>query len=407
MADPGKYRNEACRNPSYGTHMNSNQSIPSPLTIRPFQVAIPEAQVDDLRARLARTRFAAEVASQEGSLDWTQGAPVAYLRDMVAYWQDRFDWRAQEARINAFPQYLTDIGGQTIHFLHVRSTHEDATPLLLCHTYPGSFVDFIDLIGPLTDPEAHGGRAEDAFHVVIPTLPGIGFSQPVVEPGWTLERVARTWDTLMRGLGYASYGAHGSDNGAMVSRELAILDPEGFLGAHVLQLFSFPSGDPSEFAKMTPADHAALEFAGWFQTVNGFALMNASRPQTISAALSDSPVGQLAYNELFENFGNGTSLLTRDQVLTQVSLYWFTNSSAGAARYYFAERSVEARVNEGAVGVAVFADDFRSMRPFAERDNTNIVSWTEHPRGGHFASMEVPDELAAALRAFYASRRAG
>lgn len=206
----------------------------------------------------------------------------------------------------------------------------------------------------------------------------------------------------MRGLGYESYGAHGSDNGAMVSRELAMQAPEGFLGAHVLQLFSFPSGDPAEFEKMTPADYGALEFAGWFQTVNGFAQMNASRPQTIAAALSDSPVGQLAYNELFENFGNGTGTLTKDQVLAQVSLYWFTNSSAAAARYYFTEKAVEARVNEGRIGVAVFADDFRSMRPFAERDNTNIVSWTEHPKGGHFASMEVPAELAEAIRAFYA-----
>jgi hypothetical protein len=209
----------------------------------------------------------------------------------------------------------------------------------------------------------------------------------------------------MRGLGYTAYGAHGSDNGAMVSRELAMLAPEGFLGAHVLQLFAFPSGDPAEFERMTPADYAALDFAGWFQTVNGFALMNASRPQTISAALSDSPVGQLAYNELFENFGRGTSLLTRDQVLTQVSLYWLTNSSSGAARYYFEEKAVEPRVNHGPIGVAVFADDFRSMRPFAERDNTAIVSWTEHPRGGHFASMEVPGELATAIRAFYAERR--
>ena len=180
-----------------------------------------------------------------------------------------------------------------------------------------------------------------------------------------------------------------------------MMAPEGFLGAHVLQLFSFPSGDPAEFERMTPADHAALEFAGWFQTVNGYATMNASRPRTIAAALSDSPVGQLAYNELFESFGNGTSRVTREQVLTQVSLYWFTNSSAGAVQAYRAEQAVEPRVNDGRIGVAVFADDFRSMRPFAERDNTDIVSWTEHPEGGHFAAMEVPDELARAIRAFY------
>lgn len=370
--------------------MNTNQT--QNLTLRPFTVAVPQADLDDLQNRLAATRFAAEPATEAGTDDWTHGAPVSYLREMVAHWQDGFDWRAQEEAMNAHPQFLTEVDGQTIHFVHVRSANEDATALLLAHTYPGSFVDFLDLIPHLTD----------TFHLVIPTLPGIGFSQPLSDGEWTAARVARTWDALMRGLGYESYGAHGSDNGAMVSRELAMLAPEGFLGAHVLQLFSFPSGDPAEFERMTPADYAALEFAGWFQTVNGFAQMNASRPQTIAAALSDSPVGQLAYNELFENFGNGTAGLTRDQVLTQVSLYWFTNSSAAAARYYFTEKAVEARVNEGRIGVAVFADDFRSMRPFAERDNTNIVSWTEHPKGGHYAALEVPEELAGAIRRFYA-----
>jgi pimeloyl-ACP methyl ester carboxylesterase len=374
---------------------------PSTLTVRPFAVDIPQTELDDLQSRLARTRFAAETAGD----DWQQGAPVAYLRDMVDHWATSFDWRAQEARMNEFPHFLTEIDGQTIHFLHVRSAHPDATPVLLCHTYPGSFADFLDVIGPLTDPEAYGGRAQDACHVVIPSAPGMGFSTPLAGAGWTINRVARTWDALMRGLGYDSYGAHGSDMGALVSRELACLNPQGFLGAHVLQLFSFPSGDPAEFERMTPADYAALEFAGWFQTVNGFALMNASRPQTIAAALSDSPVGQLAYNELFENFGRGTSLLSRDQVLMQVSLYWLTNTSSGAVRYYFEEKNVEPRVNEGPIGITVFADDFVSMRPFAERDNTDIVSWTERPAGGHFASMEVPDATAEEIRAFFAGRR--
>jgi pimeloyl-ACP methyl ester carboxylesterase len=365
-------------------------------TVQQFRVEIPQADLDDLQTRLALTRYPTPAPGD----DWVYGTPVSYLREMVDYWRTGFDWRAQEARMNEFPQFITEIDGQRIHFLHVRSRHEGATPLLLTHTYPGSFVDFLDLIGPLTDPESHGGSAEDAFHVVIPSMPGFGFSTPMVGD-WTMGRVAQAFDTLMRGLGYPSYGAHGSDGGAMVSRELAIIDPEGFLGAHVLQLFSFPSGDPSEFEKMTPADYAALEFAGWFQTVNGFALMNASRPQTIAAALSDSPVGQLAYNELFENFGNGTGLMTKDQVLTQVSLYWLTNTSAGAVRYHYTEKAVEPRVNEGRIGVAVFADDFQSIRPFAERDNTNIVHWTEIPRGGHYASIEVPDLLANDLRTFF------
>ena len=372
------------------------------LSLRPFEVAIPQADLDALQHRLEITRFP-EAAPGD---DWAYGTPVGYLRETVEHWRTAFDWRAQEKRMNEFPQFLTEVDGQTVHFVHVRSAVEDATPVVLTHTYPGSFADFLDVIGPLTDPEAHGGRREDAFHVVIPSIPGFGFSTPLAEGEWTMARVARTWDKLMRGLGYESYGAHGSDGGAMVSRELAILNPPGFLGAHVLQLFSFPSGDPAEFEKMTPADYAALEFAGWFQTVNGYALMNASRPQTIAAALSDSPVGLLAYNELFENFGNGTSLVSRDQVLMQVSLYWLTNTSATAVRYYHAERGAEPAVNEGPIGITVFADDFKSMRPFAERDNTNIVSWTERSRGGHFASMEVPQDLAEEIRAFYAGRRA-
>ncbi|MFI5809017.1 epoxide hydrolase family protein [Streptomyces sp. NPDC051561] len=379
------------------------ETFAAELTVRPFEIAVPQAAIDDLDRRLANTRFATEAPGD----DWTQGTPVSYLRDMVDHWRTSFDWRAQETRMNSFPHFLTEIDGQTIHFLHVRSPHEDATPLLLTHTYPGSFVDFLDVIGPLTDPEAYGAGADQAFHVVIPSMPGFGFSTPVAKGGWTMGRVAGAYDTLMRGLGYASYGAHGSDAGAMVSRELAMLNPEGFLGAHVLQFFSFPSGDPAEFETMTPADYAALEFAGWFNTVNGFAHMNASRPQTIAAALSDSPVGQLAYNELFENFGNGTSLLTRDQVLTQVSLYWLTNSSSGAVRYYHTEKAVEPRVNHGPIGVTVFADDFKSIRPFAERDNTNIVSWTEQPRGGHFAAMEVPDLLAEEIRTFFSSEDRG
>lgn len=370
------------------------------LTIEPFEIDIPQAALEDLQDRLARTRFAAEWPGA----DWTQGAPVSYLRSMVERWRTEFDWRAHEARMNAHPQFRTEIDGQTIHFLHVRSPHADATPLLLTHTYPGSFADFLDVIGPLTDPAAHGGRAEDAFHLVIPSLPGMGFSTPLSSTGWTLERTARAFDRLMRALGYERYGAHGSDGGAMVSRELAILQPEGFLGAHVLQLFSFPSGDPAEFEAMGPEDYAALEFAGWFQTVNGYADMNAKRPLTIAAALSDSPVGLLAYHELFENFGNGTSLMTPDQVLLQVSLQWLTNTSAGAVLLHHVEKDVPVRLNEGPIGVAVFADDFKTIRPFAERDNTNIVSWTEHPRGGHFASMEVPDELVRVLREFYASR---
>ena len=370
--------------------------------ITPYTIHIDDAALEDLQHRLAATRF--PVPAPDDS--WDYGTPVAYLRRMVEQWQ-RFDWRAQEARMNAVPNFRTEIDGQPIHFVHLRSAEPDATPLLLLHTYPGSFAEFLDVIGPLTDPAAHGGRAEDAFHVVVPSMPGFGFSTPVTHAGWTMARVARAYDTLMRRLGYESYGTHGSDGGALVCRELAVLNPPGFLGAHVLQLFSFPSGADGEFDSFTPKEYAALEFLGWFQSVGGYNQMNGTRPQTIAAALSDSPVGQLAYNELFENFGNGTSLVSVEQVLTQVSLYWLTNTSATAVRYHYAEAhaGAEPAVSQGRIGVAVFAHDFQTIRSLAERDNANVVHWSEFNRGGHFAVLEVPDLVVGDLRSFFADAR--
>ncbi|MBB5789309.1 epoxide hydrolase family protein [Jiangella mangrovi] len=368
--------------------------------LRPFRVEISQADIEDLQERLSRTRLPQPAPGD----DWDYGTPNHYLRETVDHWRDGFDWRAQEARMNAFPHYLTEIDGQAIHFVHVPSAEPGATPLLLLHSYPGSFAEFLDMIGPLTDPVAHGGKAEDAFSVVVPSMPGFGFSTPVHDRGWTMARVARTYDTLMRSLGYESYGAHGSDGGAMVSRELGLLNPPGFLGLHVLQLFSFPSGDPAEFEKLTPADYAGLEHLKWFQAVGGYNAINGSRPQTVAVGVSDSPVGQLAWNELFNSFGNGTSLVTRDQILTQVSLYWFTNTSASAGRYHYEEAhsGAEPAVNHAPTGVAVFADDFRTIRAFADRDNDNIVHYNEFPEGGHYAMLERPDVLVGDLRTFFA-----
>ncbi len=366
--------------------------------ITPFTVHLDQADLDDLASRLEHTRFA-PAAPGDG---WEYGTPSAYLRDMVERWK-QLDWREVEARINEHPAFLTAVDGQTIHFVHVRSAVPGATPLLLAHTYPGSFLELLPMIGPLTDPESHGGRAEDAFDVVIPSMPGFGFSTPVVDGGWTMARVARAYDSLMRRLGYSSYGVHGSDGGAMVGRELAILDPEGFLGAHVLQLFSFPSGDPSEFEGFGPKEYAALEHMQWFQSVGGYNAMNGSRPQTIAAGLSDSPVGQLAYSELFESFGNGTSLVTPEQVLEQVTLYWLTNTSAGSVRYHYEEAHAEREpvVSTGRIGVAVFRHDFQTIRSLAERDNANIQHWSELDGGGHFAALENPDAIVADLREFF------
>lgn len=357
--------------------------------IRPFRVAIPQADLDDLNDRLARTRLPQAAPGD----DWSYGTPNHHLAQTVQYWRATFDWRAYEERLNALPQYTTEIDGQTIHFVHVPSENPDAVPLLLAHSYPGSFADYLDVVPLLTD----------RFSVVVPSVPGFGFSAPLTEGGWTTARVAGAFDTLMRRLGYDSYGVHGSDVGANVARELGLLDPPGFLGLHVLQLFSFPSGDPAEFEHLTPEDYAGLEHMQWFQSVGGYNTMNASRPQTVAAGLADSPVAQLAYSELFDSFGNGTSLLTRDQILGQVSLYWLTNTGASAARLYLedARAAAEPRVSDARTGVAVFADDFRTIRAFAQRDNTRIEHWSHFAHGGHYAAMEVPKDVADDIAEFF------
>ncbi|QJY47422.1 epoxide hydrolase family protein [Pseudonocardia broussonetiae] len=371
--------------------------------VRPFRVEVTAAELDDLMDRLARTRLPQPAPGD----DWSYGTPNSYLRDAVERWRTGYDWAAQQERINAVPHFTTEVDGQLVHFVHVRSPHAGATPLLLAHTYPGSSVDYLDLVDLLTDPVAHGGRAEDAFDVVIPDAPGYGFSQPVTEAGWDTARIARAYDQLMRRLGYTRYGVHGSDHGAMVARELGLLAPEGFLGLHVLQLFSFPSGDPSEFERLEPQDYAGLEHMQWFQSVGGYNTMNASRPQTVAVGLSDSPVALLAYSELFNSFGNGTSLVPLDAILTEVTVNWFANAAAGMSRSYLenARAEGEPRVNAAPTGVAVFADDFQTIRVFAERDNSAIVHWSRFERGGHFAALEVPDVLAGDIRAFFAGLR--
>ncbi|HET6302420.1 epoxide hydrolase [Microbacterium sp.] len=370
----------------------------APLSLRPFTVSISDAELADLRERLSRTRFPQPAPTD----DWDAGTPNSYLREAVAAWK-AFDWRAAETRINSYPHFMTEIDGQPIHFIHVRSEHPGATPLLLAHTYPGSSVDYLDIIDRLVDPVAHGGKAEDAFDVVIPDAPGFGFSQPLTAAGWTTARVAAAYDTLMRGLGYERYGIHGSDNGAMVARELGLLNPEGFLGLHVLQLFSFPSGDPAEFEKLEPQDYAGLEHMQWFQSVGGYNTMNASRPQTIAAGLSDSPVALLAYSELFNSFGNGTSLVPLEKILLEVSVNWFANAASGMSRVYLedARRQAEPQVNAAPTGVAVFADDFQTIRVFAERDNSNIVHWSRFDEGGHFAALERPETVVGDIREFF------
>lgn len=365
--------------------------------IQPFRVEIPEADLDDLRARLDRVRWPDELTG----VDWSLGVPLGYVRELVDYWRTGFDWRAQEAKLNAFRQFTTTIDGQQVHFVHVRSPEPDALPLICTHGWPMSVYEYLDLAGPLSDPRAHGGDPADAFHVVIPSIPGVAFSGPTNEPGWDTRRVARAWTELMARLGYERYGAHGNDGGSQISPEVGRYDRDRVAGVHVTQLFSFPSGDPNEFADLSEEDVAALAFLERFSAAGGLAYnaYQSAQPQTIAYALQDSPAGWLAWvTQLFQRF------VDPDYILVNASAYWLTNTVGSSIRRYYAEAHGEPPPSEpttAPTGVAIFADDFQSIRRFAERDHANIVSWNHYDRGSHFAPHDAADLLLDDLRRFF------
>ncbi|MFD0688354.1 epoxide hydrolase family protein [Actinomadura fibrosa] len=375
--------------------------------ITPFRIEIPQADLDDLRERLARVRWANELPEDQvtdgraaGPVQpgWEYGVPLSFVQDLVARWRNGFDWRAQEARLNAFPQFTTEIDGQLVHFVHVRSPEPDATPLILTHGWPNTFVEYLDLIGPLTDPRAHGGDPADAFHVVIPSLPGFGFSGPTREKDWGAARTADAWHELMNRLGYARYGAHGNDAGAIVSPEIARRHPEAVVGVHVNQIFSFPSGDPAELEGLTPDELQYLQFLGQFVDHAIHDHAQRAQPQTLAHALADSPSGQLAW--IGQLLGG---LPDPDVILTNASIYWFTNTAASSARFYYENAREEKPAEPTAfpIGLASFAYDFRPLRRFADRDHTEIVHWNEYDRGGHWAAHDAPDLLIDDIRAFF------
>jgi pimeloyl-ACP methyl ester carboxylesterase len=379
--------------------------MPDPTTaeeILPFRIEISDAELDDLRDRLARTRWPDELPG----VGWSYGVSLGFVKDMVQHWRSSFDWRKQEAILNEFPQFTTSIDGTNVHFLHVRSPEPDAMPLILTHGWPGTVAEFLDVIGPLSDPRSHGGDAADAFDLVIPSMPGHGFSGPTNDAGWDSARIARAWDTLAKRLGYERYGAHGGDAGALVTRELGILKPEGLVGVHMLQIFAFPSGDPEEMGRLDAFEQEGMKYLESFEANSGYVKIHQTRPQTLSYALTDSPAGQLAWNsELFAGFGGeGAEYLDRDRFLTHVSIFWFTATAGSSARQYFEDGKTGAGYrelpNETPTGVSVFPYDFRSVRAFAERSN-NIVHWSQFDRGGHFAASQAPDLLTEDLRTFF------
>ncbi|MFH9404525.1 epoxide hydrolase family protein [Streptomyces sp. NPDC017638] len=369
-----------------------------------FRIDVPAHVLADLRDRLRRTRW----PTTTPETGWSRGVPVGYLRDLVDYWADGYDWRTWEARLNAFPQYVTDIDGQRIHFLHVRSPEPDALPLLLTHGWPGSVVEFWEVIGPLTDPRAHGADPADAFHVVAPSLPGFGFSVPLAEPGWDYGRTARAWAELMDRLGYRRYGAEGGDAGSVISPELGRHAPERVVGVHIHGGLDFPDLGPAELAALDGHDRERLAAAdGIRREGRGYSDLQSTRPQTLSYALNDSPAGQLAW--IVEKFKEWTDparklpedAVDRDLLLTNATLYWLTGTGASSAHIYYEERIADRPAPPSPVptGVAVFPSD-PAVRSVLEREH-RIVHWSEFTRGGHFAALEAPDLLVADTRDFF------
>ncbi|MRH91499.1 alpha/beta fold hydrolase [Nocardia sp. SYP-A9097] len=385
--------------------MSSNDT-----TIRPFTIDIAQADLDDLRDRLTRTRWIDEVPGE----GWERGVPTAYLRELTAHWAEKFDWRAVESRLNAYPQFTTVIDGQNLHFLHVRSAREDATPLLLVHGWPGTPADFLDMVGPLTDPAAHGAVDAPAFHLVIPTLPGHGFSGPLTETGWHDGKVADALAELMARLGYDRYGVQGGDHGAFVAPRLAREHSEHVLGVHVNALVTFPTGDPADMAALTDAEKQRLAGMKDFQD-NGSAYMNlaGSRPYSIAQLLADSPVAQLTW--IIEKYKEWTDAahelpeqaIDLDKILTTVTVYWLTDTARSVANYYyerFHDYAMFAPKPKGTVptGVAVFTTADYAIRAFAEKAH-NVAHWSEFYSGGHFPALEVPDLLVGDIREFFAA----
>lgn len=381
----------------------ASRAAPSDTTaIRPFKVAVPDMQIVDLKARLGRTRWPYATTN-----DHSRGQPVSFVMELVDQWMNDFDWREHEARLNSYPQFITEIDGQPIHFLHIGSRHPGAFPLILSHGWPGSVMEFLELIEQLTNP-TDGGLP---FDLVIPSLPGFGFSSPLREGGWDSARIAKAWDTLMKRLGYDHYGAHGGDVGSGIGRELGILQPRGLVGTHVLQIFAFPTGAEGEMDKLTPFEMEGMAILANFEKYNGYHQIQAKRPGTLAYGLVDSPVAQMAWNtELWFGFdGNNIANVDRDRFLAQASLYWFTGTGGSAANVYYEDQQTGAGyrevMNPTPTGVAVFPNDFRSVRSFAERAN-NIAHWTEMPRGSHFAASDAPDLLAHDIRAFFSKLNA-
>lgn len=372
--------------------------------IVPFRAEAPQALLDDLTARLAHTRW----PERETVADWSQGAPLDKVRALVETWRTAYDWRRCEAALNAWPQFRTVVDGLPIHFLHVRSPHSQAMPLVLTHGWPGSVLEFLKVIGPLTDPVAHGGRVEDAFHLVIPSLPGYGFSGKPDAPGWSVERIADAWGVLMARLGYDRFGAQGGDWGSAVTRAMAERKVPGLLGIHLNMVICLPPED--ETFEDAEAREGRDVFAAFREWGTGYSAIQSTRPQTLGYGLTDSPVGQAAW--IYEKFqawtqneGNPESVLSVDEMLDTITLYWLTASATSSARLYWESfrTAFGGQPLDLPVACSIFPGELaRPPRRWVERVFSNIVHWNRTARGGHFAAFEQPaifvDEVRAGFR---------
>jgi pimeloyl-ACP methyl ester carboxylesterase len=375
--------------------------------ITSFRIDIEQSQLDDLKHRLRATRFADQIPGT----GWELGIDIEYLKDLVRYWEQAYNWRRQEAELNLWNQFCTNIDDQRIHFLHIQSKHAAATPLLMVHGWPGSFIEFSAIIDLLVNPEPHGRSASDAFHLIIPSRPGYGFSGITRNRGWCPSRIARTFAELMRRLGYRRYGVQGGDWGAIVTERVALCDPDHVIGLHTNMPIADPPAEPISLAQNEESDLADTQ--RFIQTGAAYSAIQGTRPQTIGQSLNDSPAGLCAW--IIEKFrswsdcdGDLESVFTRDQLLTNVMLYWLTGTATSAARLYFEAfrggLGSSERINTP-TGVARFPKELvRQPRAWIER-RYNVVRWSNMPRGGHFAAMEQPELLAGDIAGFFRDLR--
>ena len=388
--------------------------------IRPFRAAVPEEELADLRQRLARTRW----PEPETVPDQSQGAQLSSLQRLVRYWGTDYDWRRAEAKLNALPQFITEIDGLDIHFIHVRSPHEDALPLIVTHGWPGSVFELLKVIGPLTDPAAHGGAAQDAFHLVIPSLPGYGFSGRPQMPGWNPDRIARAWDELMKRLGYTRYGAQGGDWGAVITEAMGRQAPAGLTGIHVNLAAAVPIDVEAALAGtaqppvMSEQERAVFDALAAYRKSgsSGYFAALTTRPQAIGYGLTDSPAGLAAFFLWHPGFAqwkygdDPREPKTKDEVLDDITLYWLTNTAASSGRLYWENRgasptsatAMKTAAISVPVGVTVFPDDvYRPPRTWAQRAYPTLAYFQEVDRGGHFAAWEQPELFSTEIRAAF------